>query len=605
VLAVVVLLVGWPSLRYTPTAVLDDGYSYALSRWLMGAFHDRLILFTYGPLASFNEVKAWDRALFGAQLLVAAAILGCFAYLLVDRLRHVLSWPLATVVTWFTVLTGINDGLVEPAVLISLLLLVRTWDGRTSSRRAYWLMLVPIPFLFLAKPSSAVLTLVVLASLGSTTGASMVQRLRQAAVGIAYLTLATVALWLAIGVPIGQLPTSLRGSWEFTVGYDVMSVESAGGLQYSIALVLIIFVLALTALRPEHRLASFITALAVLFVTLKHGFVRHDGHELIFFTTTIVVLAAFWEPSWPRRRSPVFREALLGASLMVVGAILAGVAIIRANHGSVPALHDPLLSTRALARQVMLVADDTRWSSQVEAERKDERAVYGVDATIISRIGRSTVDIQPVDGVLARAYGLNYAPMPVLQDYAGYTGWLDRTTADSLDAPTAAQFILREVPLYAIDERFPAEDAGAYQLQVACRYREVLRTASWQLLEKTEHTCGTPRSVGSVTVGVGQRVPIPAHSESSMIIAKVHVDLGIRFKLQTLLLKPAQIPQIVLDGQPYRYVWTSPDNPILLRVPDNVPAPIAKGATHLDVSDIALRHVRGPVRIAFFEVPLN
>ncbi len=581
VLAAVATVAGWPFLSTSPPGALDDGYSYVLTEWLLGRFDDRAVVFPYGPLGTLNGPFAWFRPLFALQLAFAVAVLGGLAWLVVRRLRRVMPWPLATLIAALVVVTGALAGLVEPAVLVAVLLAFEVWDERLPARTVVPGVIVGATVLLLVKPTSAVLALLATTVVLLTEAPTWRTGIKRVGLVGTATAVGALLLWVAIGLPLAQLPDWLRGLADYTMAYDVVSVEETGrAWEYVAAAALAVLVLTLAALPRPHRVATLLLVSVVLYVDFKHGFVRHDAHGVTFFSAAVVLLVALLRPE---HRS--LRLALLPATVVLV--VVAG------------GVEHPFGRPRRLLHQVAIVVDGRRWQEQRRQDDADLRAHFQVPPALLDRIGSAPVDVQPWENAVAFAYDLNLAPVPVVQPYTSFTPWLDDVTARSLAGPSAAAYVLRRTTLGSIDGRYPLADSAAYQVELVCRYREVLREGTWQLLQRSTDRCGPAQSLGRAVVRNGVPVPVPAATPGSLVTARITPGHDLAFQLQATLFKTTDPPQLVLDGAAYRFLWTAPGRPVLVRAPESLALldPLPTGRPDVDV--IEMRGVSGDVVVEF------
>lgn len=588
----VATVAGWPYLSTTPPGALDDGYSYVLAEWLLGHLGDRVVVFPFGPLGTLNAPYAWTRPLFAVQLVFAVVVLGGLALLLIRRLRRVLPWALATMLAAVVVVTAPVSGLVEPAVLTAVLLALEVWEGQLPARTVVPGLAAGVVVVLLLKPTSAVLAVLATALVVLTESPTWRTGLKRLVlVGLA-TALGTLLAWVALGLPLAQVPHWLRGLAEYTSGYDVESAEEAGrAWEYAAAAVLSVVVLALAARPRPHRAATLVLVAAVLYVDLKHGFVRHDAHSVAFFSAAIVLLASLVRPE----DLSLFRLALVPAT----------VALLVAADGTAGGIEHPLGGSRQMLHQAVTVADGHRWTAQRRQDDADLQAYFQVPQAMLDRIGPSPVDVQPWENAVALAYHLKLAPVPVVQPYTSFTDWLDELTARSLTDPSAAQYVLRRTTLGSIDGRYPLADSAAYQVEFACRYREVLREGTWQLLERGADRCGPTLPLGTAVVRSGVPVPVPAGVPGSLVTARITPAYDLAFKLRATLLKTTQPPKLVLDGTTYRLLWTAPGGPILMRAPDSLALldPLPGGRPDVDV--VELRGAPGEIVVKFEQRVVN
>ena len=297
-------------------------------------------------------------------------------------------------------------------------------------------------------------------------------------------------LWFAAGQGIGNLDDYVSTSVEVISGYQRgMQIEN-GAVDWDWAAALLVIgatLVAVLATSARERLAARIAIpvlVAVLsFSLLKYGFVRHDaGHVAAVFG----VLAVVW-------LAPLWRGA--GRAVAVGAIALIAIVYFPAADESLDTTFEPRLAVEQLGD---LVVPGERHEA-ADSARAAMAAAYAVDPRILERIGDQPVDARPWEVGLAWAYGLNWDPLPVIQDYAAYTPELDQLNADALADPAGPRFVLRHLgydnsSLVGIDGRLTTFDSPREARTLLCRFRPVLTTSTYQLLERGEvDRCGPER----------------------------------------------------------------------------------------------------------------
>lgn len=208
------------------------------------------------------------------------------------------------------------------------------------------------------------------------------------------------------------------------------------------------------------------------------------------------------------------------------------------------------------------------------------RASYDLPPSIRRRIGDRTVTIDPWEIGVAWAYGLNWHPLPVIQDYSAYTTALDRLNARAL-AGAGPRTILRQSPGQedlapaGVDGRYPGWDSPAAKLALLCNYRAALTTPRWQLVEKTAPRCSPPSPLGSVEASSGQAIPVPTEpGRDQIVFAKIH-GLGLTAPESALsLLYRAPTRSVSFDpGGTWNLAADTAADGLILRAPRAVDFP--------------------------------
>jgi hypothetical protein len=230
------------------------------------------------------------------------------------------------------------------------------------------------------------------------------------------------------------------------------------------------------------------------------------------------------------------------------------------------------------------------------------------------------VDGRPVDALpwevsLVWAYGLDWRPLPVIQDYSAYTPELDRRNAEALAAGDGPEFVIRHLgfdqsSLVGVDGRLTVFDAPLEQRALLCGFRAVATTDRYQLLERTADRCGAERPHGEAEAEDGEPVAIPAARPDEAVFARIDGAGGEGIeRLRALAYKEA-LRTVTLDSLRTRFQTATAPDGILLSAPRDAdfPAPFALG---LDPDSIAIDSEggfatsSGPLRYAFFGLPIE
>ena len=270
--------------------------------------------------------------------------------------------------------------------------------------------------------------------------------------------------------------------------------------------------------------------------------------------------------------------------------------------------YDPIeIAVRPFTNALNLI-DHARRTEVRQQGSKAIIAAVGVDPSLLQRIGRSTVAIDPTEISIAWAYGLNWRPVPIIQPYSAYTTGLDRVEADDLASPSAPRFILRRTDAIGLDQRLRSLDSPGYFLAMLCYYRQVALTQWWALMERTSDRCGRPAEVGTVAARAGTLVPVPDGGSNSVVYARLRFSPSLWSRFRDFVFKPEHLPLLYVtrasDVVSYRYVIATGESPNVLWVP--VTAGIAPGPLGGDLRarSIALRDVPS-YHVTFYRVPFS
>jgi hypothetical protein len=547
-----------PSLGSALAPGLDPSYGWGINALrTLDLSHGRDVVFPYGPLGFLLLPAEVDGTLAGAvagrfllHLLFAAVLArqmwsattaqaaGCAALLL---LAEVLGLPF--------------DGRL---LLLLGLVLAPLWErpsGVEANRAAVCAAFLAVGFA-LIKVS---LGITALALLGTALLPALWRpaRLRAAMVGLGALAVAAaLALTLLGGFRSALLWIS--GQVELARGFGgAMSLagppeELAAGL-LCLALPA---VLAVRAARRRSPWAGFWAAhLLPLWAVWKHGFVRQDGHVVLFFTYLLGVLAV----GLLLAGRPGASGGTAGPDLAVAGAALAVLAL-----GAVPAAlaHPPATAPFAVAtglQGVTRLRQLVHFSGlQQNLARRGARdlAPLRLPEPLAAplRSGETGVDALPWDLALLPANGLRWVPNPVLQLYGAYTRPLDQRAARHFAGSRAPDVVL--ATFAALEQRHLLWDTPATWQAVLAAYEPAWELPERDLLalrRRPVPRAWSWRPLGRRAARPGEWIPVPA--TGGYLFADVEVEPTPVARLTALAFRPAPVRLEVAfaDGRTRRW----------------------------------------------------
>ncbi len=517
------------------------------------------VIFTYGPLGFLDVTQlnyAWPALFsFAFTLVFSTTIFAALLWGLRCSIPLWLAIPVAFIVG--DVSLSINPG-PEDVLPLVLLVCVAILTRTNSSSAPLWVWAglgVLLSTFSLVKISLSVgISAVLLITVVSLPSG----RLR-AVGGLTLGALPAFCLgWFGTGNGLGNLDDFVRASFSIVIGYGpAMAIEVPGrGYVYwwaagVVGLIVLFMWFGTQWLPMRARIGIGLMTILVLWFLFKEGFVRHDGHDLIFLAAAPIALMAFapWRQAW------ALVLGALGLTAVTIG--VAGIAPASAIH--------PILSARNFGHEITTLASANRRAAMIEQSRNSLRATYAIPPQILAIMRGQTVDISPWEQNVAWAYPeIRFDPLPVIQDYSAYTpslDGLDRSYVESRDAPS---FILRQSGP-ALDGRNPAFEPPATQLTIECRYRQVAADTSWQLLQRRADRCGPIRFIGSVTTRFDHWIPLPNAPTTDAVVASFQLYQGWKSSLESILFKPSNV--FLNDntmGHDWRFVTaTAPDLHVL------------------------------------------
>jgi hypothetical protein len=575
--------------------------------WMAGLYmaaHDgrdfgTQIVFTYGPLGYLAFPDLWYSNLAAFAFLFSSTIYLTFSCTLVWALSRSLGkWGGAAVA--FVFLATVPDLEQLPLVLAVAWALVALQKDRPS-----W----AINLLIAGGASLSAIEALVKLSLGppifficliALAGARASRRQWVAFVGIAVAEL--IALWVLTGQPLGGLVDYAVNGEQIISGYnEAMAAKAGPGWEAPAILLVAIGAIAGSAFAeyrnsPARWCAVGLVGLAS-FVTFKYGVVRYEpGHLAIAFST---MLGLWLVIPWRRKRLLTF----------LVGTAAVGAVALSAYPN--PARLNPIDNLTTFGDQAEILVSPGLRGEMVDNARAALQGQYRLDAKTLARLDDKPVAIDPWEIGIAWAYGLNWSPLPVFQNYTAYTSDLDRLNADAVEDPGGPQLILRENPVgleplrgsRSFEGRHPAWDPPAQNLAVVCNFTSLSVTESWQVLARTPNRCGPQEFVSSAGGGPGAVVPVPQAKAGELVLVRIH-GLGVSGleELRSLLWRP-RFRYAFLNGGTvsYRLVPGTAMDGLMVSPPPGLDS-VGAFAQIPAVQDIRIEGVKGQLRYDFYRV---
>ncbi len=594
----------WPINSIVPATGPD-------SSWIVGLYlahaeglqFGREFVWTYGPLGFLEVPVVVDQLLWTIAFVYQALVHAGAAVALLWTARRVFPLPLAVAACYCLLVAG---RLGAAVALFAFLWAFAVVDEKAPAFTPSGLavgggVLAAVELLGKANSGVDVLVLVLIGLLG------VPGRKRTLALFAAAFCLALSLLWLAAGQDLGLLPTFVARQAEIVSGYseamatDILAADWALPAAVGAIAALLTAVVAFTWKTGPGRRAAAVGLVAFFcFASFKQGFVRQGyGNTPEFFVLAGAVGVAVAGRAADSRR--IFGQAI-ALSLIGLGLFaMPGSSLWHSLQAS-PHLSALREGTRALS--------DPGNRERLAAEaRAAMRAGYRLDPRIVAALGRQPVQVDPWEIGIAWAYDLNWHPLPVAQTYSAYTSSLDEINGAALEGAAAPAAILRyrgEEPGLgaAVDGRYPGWESPAAMRAMLCRYRAVITTPRFQLLERTRERCGPIRELGSVQAETGRPIHVPAAADpAEMVFARVDgVGVGGWEVLRSALYR-ARARTVELDGgRSWRLVPATAADGLILRLGQafDYPRPFALAP---DADSIAIR-IAGveerPIQVTFF-----
>jgi hypothetical protein len=559
-------IVSWPVISLAPVTGLDSSWRSGLA---MAAVHHiewgSRLDFTYGPLG-FLTVRALYFGSTAALAFLYQFVVELALFSLLFRFTRKSFPPLLAAVVSYAIgataveLVDAGDLLMGPTFLLAILA-VR--EQRQWNRRLLLALLGTIGAVGILIKFGDGLVVIGFAVIIVAVGRGKARIAESAAAGLSFVVVLLVS-WLATGNRLGSLPEYLRYSVSIAGGYaSAMQVEMGRTDEWWYAGIILLILAALTILvvRTRGRREQVGTALLVAAYAwwgLKEGFVRHDAHDLIFFSSMLVALAIFGFSSSGLR--PFFIAMVAFVSVITWTAA-----------GVVPSnLLSLATDAHGFGRQIHTIVGHQVRNATIDAARVQMQSTYALSPAMISELDHQTVAIEPWENSVAWAYPtIRWDPEPVLQAYTAYSASLDALDSHFLKSSAAPSRILEQPP-QAIDGRDPSFEPPTTFVTVLCHYVQLNASPTWQVLTRVSNRCGPSHLLARVTATFGQSVPVPAGSPGTMVVARFQaISLPIGYKISAAVLKPP-ITYMNVPGAQFRFLTGTAGDLHLLRTPSSV-----------------------------------
>ncbi|BAZ84406.1 hypothetical protein [Dolichospermum compactum] len=289
----------------------------------------------------------------------------------------------------------------------------------------------------------------------------------------------------------------LRNSLEISSGYS--SAMSTIGSKKEVALAiseLCLIIWLMFLITKEGYLNLSLPLLFVLFLSFKHGFVRQDGHVVVFAITVPLITSLLILKISKFRHQKIsyyFFTYILIASL-----------IISFPHISLRNPAKKLMPKQTINNLIHLF-DINNLKLTVDKKTRSNLAEVQLPDHVKNLVNNKTIDIIPWEISLVPANQLNWKPRPIFQSYSAYTKTLDNFNFDSM-SKSPRDYIFYN--FMSIDGRHPFFDEPKTFSYIFCNYElsadvpDFIKTPDLSnivLLEKRQVSRCLPDSLGEIS----------------------------------------------------------------------------------------------------------
>jgi hypothetical protein len=582
-LAGVLTILAWPIANGPARASLDASWQIALHLAAgLGLRHGVDIVFTYGPLGFLGFPHPYLDGTSALALVASIAVyFALIGTMLVESRRILPLWGAFLV----TLLAARIFVFLPPFEAFQAMAFVWCVEAIADRIRLSSTALAVIGGVLAGAAMLGKVNIGIIAFLMGAVTIVVISRPRWRGLLVYLLTFAAsgLGLFLLSGQHLNDLSAYLMGVYQVISGYN----EAMGGdLQPKrtwifLALAAAVAIVVWTAWRSSRnwprsrRIGLAVLGLVFGFAMWKTAVVRE--HATYVLATGMVAMFAF-APNVQRR------TWLVG--VLAVGIAFAGSSAIE------PRIYlDVVGSTRSILNEVRDAFQPGHAAKAAMRTRDQLQSQYRLEPSALAAIGNHTVHFDPYTTSVAFAYPeLHWDPLPVFQSYSAYTAELDRLNADKLRSASAPERILRyfqastatdllhywigrplrpgEVLPAMVDGKFPWFDAPDATLETFCRYVQTTASDRWQVLARTDRSCGAPEPLTTVSARAGEAVSVPVETRPDrFVIVKIGgLQPSLFGRLRAALYK-APDWFVELDDTRYRLITGTAGDGLLLAVP--------------------------------------
>lgn len=431
-----------------------------------------------------------------------------------------------------------------------------------------------------------------------------------------------IFVWSLAGQSVSNFVPFLYNALELSSEYNSAMAIEGPHWQIFVGVITILAVLFLliysTVKKKEKSFIFILLNLGILFVTFKHGFVRHDLHVLVFFQVYLIFLYLLLIISSQefdvKMRINKIKEYL---PIVINGTIII-ILLISQCYTTPWILNDNIMIKQSSYKHsISYIANPNLFDENIRTIKEKIKKDYPLDPQTIEFIDNKTVDIFPWDIALCWAYNFNWSPRPMIQSLTAYTQHIDKINSQHFMGDNSPQAILYAYK--SIDGRYPLFDEPATFRTILCNYTYVNKSGGFLLLTHNPKAgnCGFEENRGTIKSEIGQAIPIPEYEEG-YVFGYIELDYSFVGKIMKIIYKPSPVYiQFKFKGdrysQKFRFIPDTAKNGVFLsQYVGNLDdlAPIFQGQIMNDIEGIVIvtdkpSHYSKHVKVKFVSVPAN
>lgn len=525
-----------------PKADLDPSWRFGMNQAVaQGLSFGKEMIFTFGPYASIytkSYHQSTDFMMVGGSLYLALSYWACFV-LLMKGVHW--GWALAFLAVLAGLMHSRDPLLFSYPLLVGLLTfkILFAEDRRliNSKFAPFYVALVFAPFGLLPLVKGSILILCCAVAVLCSFFFLVNKHKLFAKICLFTPIVSMFLFWTVSGQSIANLPSYFISMAPIVSGYtEAMAHEAVEGNIYEVALYLIASAFLLLAISIQMQIACtskiflFCIYFVFLFLSLKAGFVRHDGHAII--SGTSILIAALLLPF-------ILNTKII--FLVIVSAIFAW-SSIDGNYTNT--------STRKVRRNIestyssMWYGIKNRISNRNWPKLEFDAAINSLREQATFPVLQGPTDIYSYNQSYLIASGNSWSPRPILQSYSAYTPALAEINRQHLLGSQALDNIIFKVE--PIDERIPSIEDGASWPVLMANYQPTGMENDFLFLRKKDsfREIEEPMKLTSEKHSFGESVYLPQSSQP--IFAKIEIEPTILGRIASILFKPSLL-QITLE----------------------------------------------------------
>ncbi|NES20329.1 MAG: hypothetical protein F6K41_15700 [Symploca sp. SIO3E6] len=386
----------------------------------------------------------------------------------------------------------------------------------------------------------------------------------------------SLSLFITVLASKPSLLAFITTSLEVSSGYSSAMSAIKSPWEVRCALVGVVVVLALLRVLARENSLGFSLSLAfLLWLTFKHGFVRQDGHVLIFiFSLPLIVSLIIAKARSMRLAKFSYLVHAYAVAMIMVYCFIPNPfgQPLKLNH--IFKVLNP--KPAAFMSKASLLLNLNQVHERTTAASLKNLAAVKLPDNVIPLLQDKQIDIVPVEISIVAANNLNWKPRPIFQSYVAFKTSLDKANLNSLVAQP------RDYLLYqflTIDGRHPFFDEPATFFHIMCNYqlspavpgfvKDAPPTlAQLMILEpRQSNICPTSLPEEALTIP-WEATQVLATNDDSIVRAAIKIKYSLFGKIYKTLFRSPPVSMTVTyeDGSAlgYRIIPENADNGIVI-----------------------------------------